>query len=120
MMQITPHEQYQLVTFNWAEINENSIENYKKQIKDALEVEPSLIVNVNTLENLNENIQNIFSEINSQIQTANGHLVFCEGSNEINKKIDEMGLVFIPSLDEAVDYIFMEQIEKMMGEEDEN
>ena len=72
---------------------------------------------VNVTERIAENIFELFSELNQLVASYKGLMLFVGFNQEEIDVMDSGNLTHIPSFDEAVDYIFMDQLEKELGAE---
>ena len=57
------------------------------------------------------------TELNAFCLERNGSLVITGINKEIMDLCEKLGLTILPTLDEAIDYIFIEQLEQDLGEE---
>jgi hypothetical protein len=56
--------------------------------------------------------------VNESISTLDGTIVFVGFTKNVNQELEANEMVVIPSFDEAVDYLFMIQLERDLGKDD--
>lgn len=59
-----------------------------------------------------DGLLNDLSALNKVCTDGDGLLVICGGNKQLESAADEMELTWVPSYDEAVDYVFIEQLER--------
>jgi hypothetical protein len=57
-------------------------------------------------------------ELNAFCLENQGLLVLTGSNKELVDLCEKLGLIILPTLDEAIDYVFMEQLEKDLGQDE--
>jgi len=86
-------------------------------LHDGLLHMPFLIIQAEPQIVVGKEVVDQFSQFNSLIQEKVGLMLFVDFGEEDTQLLNSVSLTTIPSFDEAVDYIFMDQLEKELDSE---
>ncbi|MCX6351367.1 MAG: hypothetical protein NTX03_05860 [Bacteroidetes bacterium] len=123
MIQILPEEQYTLLKFTGIELLQEDLEEMNDAAAADMEAgNCNFIVDISEVETISMDFYPYLDTLYNLVQKEEGILVVAT-ENEVAKiRIEERGIVPTPTLSEAVDYIFMEELEKQLlgdGHEEE-
>lgn len=95
------------------------------EVEDAIirkleEERTGFIIDLQQIEGLTSETQKRITSINDIVNKEDGLLVICSVSGDDAQVLKNNGIVNTRTLDEAVDYIFMEEIEKQFKDDDED
>jgi hypothetical protein len=88
-----------------------------KNLEEGLLETPYLIIQSILEEPCGETMLEQFVDLNNLIQSQKGLMLFVDFDVQDQQQIEKLKLTTIPSFDEAVDYIFMDQLEKELESE---
>jgi anti-anti-sigma regulatory factor len=80
---------------------------------------PFLIFNCKDLKSIDKDQKHLIISFNELAQIAGGSIILSELHDDMIETMEEAGLNCVPTDEEAIDFIFMEQIEKQFFDEDE-
>ena len=96
---------------NWDELTTQLVDEDNPQIWIIMEFESPEIT-------LHADMVNAIAELHQHCAENKGLLIIIGESEKINKVAELTEALVLPTLDEAIDYIFMEQLEQDLGLED--
>lgn len=112
-------DQYTALIIKNEDINAELCEELKNTVTANLESgSKNFIIEMKAVKNADDNFFPALEMISNTMEKEEGFLVFVCADGEIENKLQEKGYVTTPTFDEAVDYIFMEEIEKQLREGD--
>lgn len=76
-----------------------------------------LIIDFDNVMDYPENFLIALSDFNSELESEHIMLVAAAVNSNTVELLDSYGIIGIPTVDEAVDFIFMDRLEKELGEE---
>lgn len=82
------------------------------EIKSAMLQNPNIVLNAGSIESISDEELFKIKELYNANKKLAGIIVISELADSLIPKLEMIGMTCIPSDDEAVDYIFMEQIER--------
>lgn len=86
--------------------------NFVRSIRKIQSENPNIIVNCASIENISDEAAFRIKKLyNSNMQMA-GHIIISELKDGLVDKLESIGMNCIPTDEEAIDYIFMEQLEQ--------
>jgi hypothetical protein len=117
MLQIKHEEQYTLITPS--ELTDNpGFDEIEKKVVESLEAgHRNFVVNLEGLKDVSDGAPHHFSQLKNIIGKEDGRLVIACSPLALEEAFEENDLVTTPTLNEATDYIFMEEIEKQLLED---
>ena len=121
MIDIQFEEQYTLISV----LDTQPIEELPGEIEQAVrenleQANSNFIIYMETLLSAPENWAGFFRALAGIINGHNGILVIAAAPEILEERLQEMNVITTPTLDEANDYVFMEEIEKnFFKDEDE-
>jgi hypothetical protein len=120
MIQIQHEEQYTLIVPS-AQADKISLETLADKITGNMEAgHKNFIIHLEHVKKLPQDYEYVLDNINQIVNKEDGLLIISGAPADLEAKLDEKDIITTPTLDEATDYIFMEEIEKQfLGEDDE-
>ncbi|MEO8147998.1 MAG: hypothetical protein ABI723_10195 [Bacteroidia bacterium] len=119
-LRIEPNEKYLLISFSDNTINQTSIEQLKEFISTA-DKENYVVLDFSNITSVNKEMLSALEGQLQQLMNTDGFIVFASSDEKINTDIaatfNDPDLLILPTVDEAVDYIFMDEIENEIGGE---
>lgn len=113
-------ENYNLITLTKEALLPANTESFKNQCTTLLKENPFLIVNCKAITEIDAVQKDALVAIAEMAANAKGSLILSELQEEFAEMLEEEGLNCLPTDDEAIDFIFMEQIEsQFLGEEED-
>ena len=110
--QIEKRDNYIYVKMTTPHFEFNSEVDFLKSITNIQKDNPNLIINCASIERISdEDLFRIKKLYNSNAQMA-GHIIISEIDEKLAEKLKIIELNCIPTDNEAIDYIFMEQLEQ--------
>lgn len=110
--QIEIKENYIYIKMSTTNFEFNNDTNFITSLRDVQKKNPNIIINCATIESISDDdlfrIKKLY-QANAQMA---GHIIISEISDELGDKLQLIGLNCIHTDDEAIDYIFMEQLEQ--------
>lgn len=117
-LQVITDEQYILLIPDEQDIK--TLVDIEEAIISKLEEERTgFIIDLQKIQNLTSEAQKRITSMNDIVSKEDGLLVVCSVSGDDAEMLKNNGIVNTRTLDEAVDYIFMEEIEKQFKDDDE-
>jgi hypothetical protein len=117
MVQIKHEEQYSLIT----PTNLNDMASFteiEKEVVNSLEAgHRNFVVNLEGIHLLSGDSVHHFAALKNIIDKEDGRLVIACPPANLEEALEENDIVGTPTLNEATDYIFMEEIEKQLMED---
>lgn len=119
-IQTIKEEQYTVLIIKNEHFNADLSEELKNAVTSNLENDAkNFIIEMKAITKADDNLFPALEMISNTLEKEEGFLVFVCNSEKLEKELQEKGYVTTPTFDEAVDYIFMEEIEKQLREGDE-
>jgi dTDP-4-dehydrorhamnose reductase len=110
--QIEIKKNYIYIKMSTTNFEFNNDTNFITSLRDVQKENPNIIINCATIESISDDdlfrIKKLY-QVNAQMA---GHIIISEISDELGDKLQLIGLNCIHTDDEAIDYIFMEQLEQ--------
>ncbi|MDQ3073415.1 MAG: hypothetical protein M3Q97_09160 [Bacteroidota bacterium] len=120
-IKVEKEEQYILVTPEEKMLDEKEVEQLEDKLIAHLEDgRVNLILNLSNVETVSDDFYYLADKIYNILLKEEGIMVITEAPEQVIAKLAEYPLVITPTQDEAVDYIFMEELEKQLREEDKD
>ncbi len=117
---IQPNEKYLLISFSENNINPDSVSQIKDYTSTA-DNENYIILDFSNIRSIDRQMLLDFEAQLQQIIATDGYIVFASDDEKINTDIaatfNDPDLLILPSVDEAIDYVYMDEIEKDIGGE---
>lgn len=117
---IEPKDKYLLITFSDESINTNSVNQLKEYAVNA-DVENYIVLDFSNIVSIDKEMLLAIEEQLQKLISTDGLIVFASNDEKINTDIaatfNDPDLLILPTVDEAVDYIFMDEIENDIGGE---
>lgn len=88
-----------------------------EQLTEGLLDTPYVVVEPFLNEEISDDVWEAWKDVDALIDEHNGLLIFVAGGRPFEEAVNNADLTYIPSYDEAVDYIFMDRLEKEMDAE---
>lgn len=119
---VKKEEQYTLLIPDQRILDNTLIDELETQVSLQMEAgHTSLIIDLAVVENVSADLSHSLNTIYNMILKEDGILVIANANAEVEAAImgsDE--LIFTPTLSEAVDYLFMEQIQRQLQQDNED
>lgn len=117
-MSFETHKKEQFAHFHFSDEYisiEDCAEIASKMAKIFKEGTRNFILSFQTIHTITEEESTQLAQLNSTALSYNGLLIATECDPDIERMLSKKGLICVPTFDEAVDYIYMEEIEKELG-----
>jgi hypothetical protein len=114
---ITREETYNLVTLESNALTES--DKLMEDCKALAEEAPFYILNCNAIADLDANGEDAIIALYKMAKEHKGSILIAELADGLGAKIVEAGIQCLPTEDEAIDYIFMEQLESQLDDGEE-
>lgn len=115
--EIQSEENYTLVQLSTDLITIQMIEVLDEQVRSGLLDVPYLIFEANGGERIEDVAFSALDDLNALYKSEDGLCIFAGFEGIIISQLEKLGIICIPTVDEAIDYIFMDQIEKELDAE---
>jgi hypothetical protein len=120
-LEIEKEEQYVLLYPRQANADESLAAEIRKAVINGLEAGSSnFILYLKEVKQVYSGFSYFLDELNQIIGKEEGLLVVAAAERSLAETLDEKEIVTTPTLDEASDYVFMEEIQKEFGDFDED
>jgi hypothetical protein len=117
MIQVQHEEQYTLLVPS-AQADRISLETLADKVTENMEAgHKNYIIHLDQVKKLPTDFVYVLDNINQIIKKEDGLLVVSGAPDELGSALEEKEIITTPTLDEATDYIFMEEIEKQFRSE---
>ena len=117
---IEPNEKYLLITFSDENISQPDLSQLKEFISSG-DKENYIIVDFSKIKMVDKEMLLSVETLLQELIHPDGYIVFANKDEKINTDIaatfSDPDLLILPTVDEAIDYIFMDEIEKDIGGE---
>ena len=117
---IEPREKYLLITFCNETISQSDLNQLEKFISSARK-ESYIVLDFYKIKIADKEMLVSTEQLLQQIIKEDGLIVFANNDEKINSDLaatfNDPDLLILPTVDEAVDYIFMDEIENEIGGE---
>jgi len=126
IVKIDTKEKFSVITPEINEITANMSDEFRKSLTDQLAYPiPHVILNLQTISNIDESVLMMLSEVQEIFYNENNSFVICGLNKSLLKQLEELELLdtmnITPSESEAWDIVQMEEIEReLMNGDDEN
>jgi len=116
------NEHYTLLKTELPDLNKNQAEELSGIVKEHMvaHICPYLILNLETVVNCNAEAVRILISLGQFLAANNGMLIVSNPHDSFQRLFDKAEIVFVPTDMEAIDYVYMDQIEKQFLEDNEN
>jgi anti-anti-sigma factor len=116
-VKIDTKEKMHVITVEEAKLAANMTENFKNLLLDYLNAPvKNVVINLGGVEEMDEDSAQLLLSVQETFYEANHSLVFCKLEPEVEKFLDENGLLELmnvtPTESEAWDIVQMEEIER--------
>jgi anti-anti-sigma regulatory factor len=113
-------EHYSLLKTALTTIDQPQAEELTKMVQShvAENICPYLILNFESVESCNAGAVREMIAMGNFLSENNGMLIISNPHNQFTRLFDKAEIVFVPSDIEAIDYVFMDQIEKQFLSEE--
>ncbi len=119
MIQVQHEEQYTLLVPS-AQADVTSLETLTEKVTQYMEAgHKNYIIHLEHVKKLPADFEYILDNINQVVQKEDGLLIVSGANETLEEKLAGKDVITTPTLDEATDYIFMEEIEKQFRGEDD-
>lgn len=105
-------ENYILAIPQWDQLSERNLPEFTGSIMETLADFPQVIINASTLTYFGEEANAFFEVVKTHVDEHKGIIVVVAENEHVASQLEEKGINCVPTEDEAVDFIFMEQIER--------
>lgn len=119
-MNFTIHttEQYNLVDFLTDAVDANDLALVESELREGLAETPYLILDLSPIRMLGVEAMEVLNNMARLLESEEGLLIAAAPEKSLIDKLTGIQVQVIPTVDEAVDYVFMDQLEKELGRED--
>ena len=117
---VTKEENYSLLTLTQDALLPANTEGFTAECTKLIKENSFLIVNCKAITEIDAEQRDVLVAVTEMAVNAKGSLIIAELPEELTEILEEEGLNCLPTNEEAIDFIFMEQIEtQFLGEEEE-
>ena len=117
MIQVQHEEQYTLLVPS-AQADRIALDALADKVTENMEAgHKNYIIHLEQVKKLPQDFVYVLDNINQIVKKEDGLLVVSGAAAELESALEEKEIVTTPTLDEATDYIFMEEIEKQFRNE---
>lgn len=117
---VTKEENYSLLTLSQDALLPANAEGFNTECTKLIKENPFLIVNCKAITKIDAQQRDALVAIADMAVKAKGSLIIAELPEALTEILEEEGLNCLPTNEEAIDFIFMEQIEtQFLGEEED-
>lgn len=110
-------------TYNLIKLAKNAFaegDKLKAEVKKLSKDNPFFVVNCKAIAAMEKEDRNVILALNSSAKSGGGSLIVSALKKELQPKLEEDGIHCLPTDNEAIDYIFMEQLEGQLGDDDDD
>ena len=120
-IEVKKEEQYTLLNVHTSVLTTEDCEKLKNTIATEMESgAKNFIIGIKNVEDVGSDFYVTLDTVTHILQKEDGILVICEPQGqEIITALEKRGMIITHSFDEAVDYVFMVEIEKQLDAEDD-
>lgn len=114
-------EHYTLLKTNLNSLDHNQAEELTAMVKQVLEKEACkyLILNFGTVMECNAAAVRELITLGVFLNQQGGLLIISNPHGQFTRLFDKAEIIFVPSDTEAIDYVFMDQLEKLINDSEE-
>jgi anti-sigma B factor antagonist len=116
---VTPNENYCLIKLGAEALAPANTEKLKAECAKLVKANPFLIFNCKELKGIDKEQKHVLMMFNEMAAVAGGSIILSELHDDMIELMEEAQVNCVPTDEEAIDFIFMEQIEKQFFDEDE-
>jgi anti-sigma B factor antagonist len=117
---IEPKDKFLLISFSDESINQKSVSQLEEYAANADE-ENYIVLDFSNIKTVDSEMLRAIEVQLQKLISTDGLIVFASNDEKINTDIaatfNDPDLIILPTVDEAVDYIFMDEIENDLGGE---
>lgn len=117
---VTKEETYSLITLTNDSLAADKADKLKSECMKLIKGNPFIIMNCKALATISKEEKNLLISVNSLAKKAGGSLILTELHDDMIALMEKEGVNCVPTDDEAVDFIFMEQIENQFMDDDDD
>ncbi|MBI1307915.1 MAG: hypothetical protein GC181_15030 [Bacteroidetes bacterium] len=114
--EVQAEQEYNLVHIT-EELSAGEVIAISSQLSEGLLETPYVIVEIILPEELDSDTIEQWENLNELVLDNSGLMIFVGIRDTQQNDFEEKGLTTIPSLDEAIDYVFMDRLEKELDED---
>jgi hypothetical protein len=120
MFELQFEEQYTLISITESEFTSDLVEGLKETIEqNSDEGNKNFIIDLSEFQHITLGALPSFSYMNAEIVNKGGILVIASPPEGFGDKLGLLNIVSVPTVDEAIDYVFMEEIHNTFWADDE-
>jgi hypothetical protein len=121
MIDIHFEEQYTLVTTTGDMADEQLLASIETAVSENMEEgNNNFIIYLASLPSVPARWADAFRHISGMVVDSGGILVVASAPEALHDALEERDIVSVPTLEEATDYVFMEEVEKNFWNEDDD
>lgn len=119
---IEKNDQYSLIIPQLTEMNQSTTEMLRKKVlHEAASSSKYVIVNISGVKDCNADAVRELIKLGVELQEKDGLMILTNAEDSFTRLFNKADITFIPTDVEAVDFVFMDQLEKQflsMGDDD--
>lgn len=115
---VTQEETYNLIKLGKDALS--SPDKLKAECTKLAKDNPFFILNCKDIKEMDKDARNAVLALNSLAKRSGGSLIVSALGDKLTAKLEEDGIHCLPTDNEAVDYIFMEQLESQFDDDDDD
>lgn len=115
--EIVADENYNKVEFVEGFVTAEDLNLIEAELREGLAEIPYLIMNFEGIGMLADDVKDALVDISILLKGEEGLLIVAAAENSNAEELDEIGVTCIPTVDEAVDFAYMDRLEKELGAE---
>lgn len=121
MLEIIFEEQYTLLDIQTSVANDELLKTIEIQVVEHMEQGNSnFIIHLKTMTQIPVEWAYTLEKLHLIVQKENGILIIASAPDALEQKLNALEVITTPTLDEAIDYVFMEEIEKNFWSDEED
>lgn len=110
-------DQYNRVEFMSDVVDANDFRQIEEYMRDGLGEAPYVILDFDPIRLIGFEAIAQLKELESFLRSEEGMIVIAALDPGVESKLQDTGITMIPTIDEAIDYVFMDRLEKELGAE---
>lgn len=117
---VTKEETYSLITLAKDSLSGAHADKLKSECMKLIKGNPFIIMNCKALTAINKDEKNLLTSLEHLAKRSSGSIILTELHDDMIGMMEKEGVNCVPTDDEAVDFIFMEQIENQFVDDDDD
>lgn len=111
-------EQYNLVDFLTEVVDANDLSVIENNLREGLAETPYLILDFTPIRLIGFEALDALKNLCELLVSEEGLLVVAAPDSSLTAKLSDTDVIMLPTVDEAIDYVYMDNLEKELGADD--